>query len=931
MIGPRGWLVTSILAFHSFLPARAQSYSISTYAGGLAPPTTSAAIDYAIGAVGFVTADNFGNIYFSSTSQCIFKLDPRGMLTRMAGTCEVGFSGDGGPAVNAQLNAPFGLAVDSHGNLYFADCFNHRVRMVSSTGIITTVAGNGSIGYSGNGGPATKAQLNYPNSVAVDSSGNLYITDAGNNVVREVSGGTITTIAGTGSAGFSGDNGPSINAQFHYPTSMALDAAGNIFVTDSQNQRVRRIGAGAASTVTTVAGTGIAGYSGDSGPANAAQLNSPAGLALDASGSLYIADTSNFAIRKIAAAGIITTAAGGKFGSGGDRGPVSGVELAYPEAVAVDPAGNLFIADSSNLRIRRVNPKGGVSTVAGNGQALPSTGDGGPAALATLAGNHGISIDGAGNLYVGETGSHRIRKITPAGTITTLGATGAGDYNLSVAADFSGNVYFTTQARVSRMAPDGTITAIAGIGIGGYSGDGGPAISAQLSANIAGIAVDANGNVYFSDANNYRVRKVTRAGVISTVAGTGVSGASGEGVSGVAAQLSSPQSLAVDDSGNLYIADSPGVRKLAVNGIISTVARPNTPITSLALDSNGNLFIGTPLCTVLQVSPAGVVSTIAGSGVPGYSGDGGPATAARMFYPYGLAVDASGRVYISDTNQNAVRVAAPATQALVAVSSTHSGNFTAGQIGVYAINVTAVGTVTGALSVTDFIPAGLALVSLAGSGWVCSSNTCTSNGSVPSGGSYPPITAIVFADSAAPPQVTNEVMASLAGTPAAGGQDATFIVSPIPVLEISVARMSDFVQGQSNALYSVWVGNRLDSTPISGAVTVTESLPQGLSLVNMSGSGWVCSVPSATCTRNGALGGGSSYPPITVTVSVSQSAAAMVVNYVSVSGTVSQPGVASVITPVAPVCDGVIGALGDMSVVDFRRERMVVRGSGCPY
>ena len=281
-------------------------------------------------------------------------------INTVAGNVPAGHSlygGDGGPAVSAQLASPLGVALDSSGNLYIADTDNQRIRKVSN-GVITTVAGNGPAGFYGDNGPATSAWLNNPAGVVLDSAGNLYIADTNNQRIRKVSNGMITTVAGNGTLGFSGDNGPATNAMLNQPTGVALDSAGNLYIADSHNNRIRKVSNG---VIATVAGIGTNGYSGDGGPATSAQLSFPAGLAVDSAGNLYIADTFNGRIRKVSN-GVITTVAGGGFY--GDNGPATSAQLNYPEGVAVDSAGNLYIAASD--RIRKVS-NGVIITVAGGG------------------------------------------------------------------------------------------------------------------------------------------------------------------------------------------------------------------------------------------------------------------------------------------------------------------------------------------------------------------------------------------------------------------------------------------------------------------------------------------------------------------------------------------------------------------------------------
>jgi sugar lactone lactonase YvrE len=277
-----------------------------------------------------------------------------GTIATVAGTGTAGSGGDTQQATAAQLGHPHGVAVDSAGNLYIADLSNNRVRKVAPNGTITTVAGTGTPGDSGDGGPATSAQLNNPSGVAVDSDGNLYIADYRSHRVRKVEpGGTITTVAGTGTSGYGGDGGPATAAQLAFPGGVAVDGDGNLYIADIFNSRVRKVAPGG--TITTVAGTGDFAYNGDNQPATAAQLNRPYGVAVDGAGNLYIADTSNQRVRKVAPGGTITTVAGtGTAGYNDDNQQATAAQLNNPHGVAVDGAGNLYIADTINNRVRRV-------------------------------------------------------------------------------------------------------------------------------------------------------------------------------------------------------------------------------------------------------------------------------------------------------------------------------------------------------------------------------------------------------------------------------------------------------------------------------------------------------------------------------------------------------------------------------------------------
>jgi myo-inositol-hexaphosphate 3-phosphohydrolase/sugar lactone lactonase YvrE len=332
-----------------------------------------------------------------------------GIISTVAGTGTAGFSGDGGPATAARLRAPRTMAADAAGNIYIADTENHRVRRVSASGVITTIAGTGSAGYSGDGGPATSAKLNNPHGVAVDGAGNVYVADSPNHRVRRIdTSGRIATVAGTGSSGYNGDGIAATSARLNYPKGVEIGPDGLLYIADANNHRVRRISS--SGIIATVAGSGSAGLSGDGGPATSAKLNTPRNVTFDASGNLYIADDNNCRVRRVDGAGRITTVAGSTCGYGGDGGPAISARLGRTRDVAVDPAGNLYIADEQNHRIRRVTPSGTMTTFAGTGTSGFS-GDGGLASAARIAGPRGVAVDFSGRVLIGDTGNHRIRRV----------------------------------------------------------------------------------------------------------------------------------------------------------------------------------------------------------------------------------------------------------------------------------------------------------------------------------------------------------------------------------------------------------------------------------------------------------------------------------------------------------------------------------------
>ena len=331
-------------------------------------------------------------------------------ISTFAGTGSAGFSGDGAAAKSAALNTPVFVASDAAGNVYIADQNNNRIRKVNLQGVITTFAGNGAAGFSGDGGPATGASLRNPTGVFADGLGNVFIADVGNQRIRKVdTAGNIATVAGNGTSGFSGDGGPATSASFFNPVRVIADAAGNLYIADQSNHRVRKVDS--SGIVSTFAGSGSAGFSGDGSAATSAALNNPTALALNASGNLYISDQFNHRIRRVGTSGNIVTVAGnGAAGFAGDGSAASSASLNFPGGLVVDTAGTIFFADDLNFRVRQISPGGTISTVAGNGSQSFS-GDGGLATAASLNGQFGIALDPSGNLLIADSANQRIRLV----------------------------------------------------------------------------------------------------------------------------------------------------------------------------------------------------------------------------------------------------------------------------------------------------------------------------------------------------------------------------------------------------------------------------------------------------------------------------------------------------------------------------------------
>ncbi len=679
------------------LPALAQQDVITTAIGG--GPNNIPALDSNLYTPVGVGVDGSGNYYISAYNQHrIFKVDTSGNLTVLAGTGYPGFSGDGvtGGAANANLGNVYGLAVDSSGNVYFADQNNCVVRKVDTTHTITTIAGTGqSCGFSGDSGKGTAAQLYYPSGVALDTLGNLFIADTYNCRIRKLvlSTDTITTMAGNGTCGYSGDTGSATAAELNYPYDVAADTSSNVFIADSSNYRIREV-TKSDGKINTLAGTGTAGFGGDGGKATSAQIYTVYGLAVNTTGTtVTFADYNNQRVRQFTVGGNINTVAGtGTAGFTGDGAAATSAELYYPQAVGVSGT-KVYVADTNNYRIRLFTVGSNINTVAGNGSYnLPSLINGSAPQGVVLDYPYGVYADASGNVFANDSSNYNVRELVKSsGLVNVIAGTGTagftGDSGLATKAEIStnqgtakdskGNIYIADQGNhVIRMINTaGNISTFAGIGQrAGFSGDGGPATSAELYYP-SGVAVDSHDNVYIADTYNQVIREVV-SGTINTIAGIGSRGGySGDGGPATSAQLYYPYGVTVDGAGNFFIADYSNCRireVSAATGVINTVAGTGActytgdgPATEEAIsqpqgivvDANDNLFFADTGNQILRwVSAGSIMTTFAGKpDSAGYSGDGGVATSAQMYYPTGIGEDSSGNFLVADTYNFRIR------------------------------------------------------------------------------------------------------------------------------------------------------------------------------------------------------------------------------------------------------------------------------------
>ena len=524
-----------------------------------------------------LAVDAVGSIYVADTgNSTIRKITSAGLVTTLAGTPGLSGSVDGTGSA-ASFNSPQALAVDAGGSIYVTDTYNHTIRRISSVGVVTTLAGvPGMTGAADGTGSA--ARFSFPQGVAADAGGDLYVADSNNHTIRKItSGGVVSTFAG--SAGLQGSaDGTGSAASFNSPQGLAVDTAGNIYVADAYNHTIRQITS--VGFVTTLAGA--AGLKGASdGTGSIARLNIPQGLAIDAANNVFVADTNNNSIRKITSAGNVTTFAG-EAGYGSADGVGSAASFNHPRGLVIDTASNMYVADTDNSTIRKITPSGVVTTFAGAAGANGSAD--GVGSAASFNSPRKLAVDAAGNIYVADTYNSEIRKITPSGIVSTLAgaaglngsADGAGSaarfyYPHGLAVGAGGDVYVadTYNHTIRQITPGGVVTTIAGaIGLSGSTDGTG---AAARFSYPQGLAVDAGGNIFVAETST--IRKITPSGVVTTFAGTAGLGGSTDGT-GSAARFNSVEGLAIDTAGNVYAADNYNstIRRITNSGVVTTIA-----------------------------------------------------------------------------------------------------------------------------------------------------------------------------------------------------------------------------------------------------------------------------------------------------------------------------------------------------------------------
>ncbi len=619
---------------------------------------------------------------------------------------------EGVPAATADAGWPMGVVRRPDGELIVVDYHAHRLWRIDRAGILHRFAGDGIPGNSGDGGPALEARFFYPHDLSQDQFGNLYLSDLGNRTIRRIDyrSGSVTRVAGSGATGRGGDGGPATEAELDCTCGVAVDRAGNLYLADEWSGVIRRVDARTGiierfagqdarhypserGLSRPLAGPGLSltGYHGDGGPAREAAFHHPEHLAFDAHGDLYVCDNSNDRVRKInMQSGIITTVLGnGQRASNGDGGPATAASTLMPDAICLDANDNLYVGEKYGFRVRKVEAATGiVHTLAGNG--VPGFGAEGLPGAETHVNSceAGIWADADGTVFWGDCSGRLRRYDGTTGIVTTaLGGMGVGDGDMATAAFLcgpgglargrDGTLYIADvwSQRIRAIDPySGRISTVAGNGARAYGGDGGPATAAYLG-NPHAVAVDAQGRLLIADTRHSHVRRVDADSVIRTVVGTGMAWDIGDGGPALGASVVHVECVAVGPDDAIYLGDAVGrIRRVdPQSGIIQTVAGIGLPgysgdggpavqarigaPTALCFDAVGNLYFSDRAYHVVRRVDAqsGQINTLVGNGQPGFSPDGIAGSTAQLDTPWGLAIDPDGTLYIADARNNRVR------------------------------------------------------------------------------------------------------------------------------------------------------------------------------------------------------------------------------------------------------------------------------------
>ncbi len=659
-----------------------EPYAFATFAGNAGYGTTdgsgnSARFWYPSGAA----VDSAGNVYVADFENCtIRKITPAGVASTFCGSPNRSGSADG-VGRYARFLLPADVAIDSSGNLYVADSGNYTIRKITPDRRVSTLAGSPGIAGVADG-LGSAARFGNLQGVAVDGTGNVYVADTFSHTIRKITAnGMVSTLAGRAGV-YGAVDGVGDAALFYRPWDVATDNAGNIFVADSYNNRIRTVTP--AGVVTTFAGSSLNGSADGVGPA--AQFWNPRGVAVDGGGNVFVADSANYTIRKITPDAIVSTFAGlaGNWGSADGIG--NAAQFAYPQGVATDNNGIVYVGDTQNHIVRRITPAAAVTTLAGLAGGIGSAD--GSGSQARFNWPYLMSVDHAGNIYVADLMNHLIRKVTRDGVVTTLaglaGSPGSNDgtgsgarfrFPRGTAVDNAGNVYVTdsSNSTIRKITPAGVVTTLAGLA--GSSGSADGVGNAARFNDPGGIATDEAGNIYVTDSGNETVRKITPSGVVSTIAGSAGTSGSNDGV-GSSARFHTPLGITLDGAGNIYVADlrNNSIRKITPTGVVTTLAGLSRYLNggyadgtgsaarfdepgSVATDASGNVYVAdTHNGLIRRITPAGATSTLAGT--IGLGNENGIGTAVLFDTPYGIAVDGD-KIYVADTFNHEIRVGRP--------------------------------------------------------------------------------------------------------------------------------------------------------------------------------------------------------------------------------------------------------------------------------
>lgn len=659
------------LTVSALLSALASTFTFTTLAGSSGSVTasqdgtgTTAQFDAPRG----VAVDSAGTIYVADTrNNTVRKITSSGVVTTLAGT--PGTEGaSNATGADARFNEPYGIAIDSAGNLFVADASNNAIRKITPAGVVTTFAGGGAPGTAD--GTGTSARLDEPRGICIDSNGTLYVADYDNHTIRKItSAGVATTLAGQADVPGNAD-GTGTAASFRGPMSIAIDTAGTVYVADTGNRSIRRISPAGVVTTMTLSGT---------------NLSEPRGITVTSSGTILVADYGSHTVRSISSSGAVTTFAGAVDSPGTGDGSTTAARFHYPSSVVATSDGSLYIADTENDTIRRISGST-VTTFAGTaGRVLTADGQG---TSARFDAPYSTAVDSTGVVYVADTAAHVIRRIGTDGIVTTFAGLpgsfgiddGTGDgarfYSPSgVAVDAAGNLYVadTMNSTIRKITPARVVTTFAGSGRSRGSADG-TGTAARFDQPF-GIAVDGNGNIYVSDASSNTLRKITSAGVVTTLAGRAGSSGSTDG-SGTAARFTVPYGVAVDSSGSVYVVDHGNhtIRKVTADGTVTTLAgraghaaaTDGTGASAafkypsgVAVGRDGTVYVAdTDNQVIRAITSGGEVTTIGGSANGTGSTDGSGANA-RFLNPKGISISADGRLYIADLGNRTIRSGTP--------------------------------------------------------------------------------------------------------------------------------------------------------------------------------------------------------------------------------------------------------------------------------